>query len=260
MNGLRFVDSITDFFRSPKWLINLLLGGVCFLIPLVGPLVLMGWHVTIFYGRSRRESGETEYWRLPPTEWPKFDFAQFVTCLQRGLWPFLVALVLGFVLLPVMMLCLLPIILTVAMAKDGDPSDAAMIAAVVLSAGSGLLMVMLFNLLLAPFLLRAYGLQDFKAAFSFQWVRDYLGRMWKEQLLVALFSVAAGLALCLAGYLMLCVGVYFTMGIAMFSAAHLQRQLLDLYLQRGGEPLAPAPSLLDQPPPPPWSPPPLPPS
>lgn len=262
MNSLRFVDSITEFFRSPKWLPNLLLGGVCFLIPVVGPLVLMGWHASIFHGRRRRENGDADYWRLPPAEWPEFDFAQFGTHLQRGLWPFLVVLVAGIVLVPMVLLCMLPVFLVAITAQNGEPSDAAMVVAFMLSGGLWLVTMLVWNLFLAPFVLRAYVLQDFVAAFSLRWVRDYVSRMWKEMVLVLLFTTAVGLGFALVGYAMMCVGVYFTIGVAVFSATHLQRQMLDLYVQRGGEPLAPAPSLLDHPPtpPPPAVSPPLPPS
>lgn len=43
---MNYNSSISDFFTSPKWLPNMLLGAVTILIPLVGPLAIGGWHAT----------------------------------------------------------------------------------------------------------------------------------------------------------------------------------------------------------------------
>ena len=48
---MNYAASIFDFFRSPKWMTNLLFGGLCVLIPVVGPLVLLGWLMSGFWGR-----------------------------------------------------------------------------------------------------------------------------------------------------------------------------------------------------------------
>ena len=71
---MNYMASISDFFKSPKWLMNLLLGGVCCLIPIVGPLVLMGWLITGFWAREDQR----------PETFPDFDFNQFGKYLERG--------------------------------------------------------------------------------------------------------------------------------------------------------------------------------
>jgi len=88
------LTSITDFFESPKWMMNLLLAGVCFLIPIVGPMVVIGWLITGFWGRPDQS----------PRTFPDFDFNLFATYIERGLWPFLVGLVASLVLIPVVAL------------------------------------------------------------------------------------------------------------------------------------------------------------
>jgi hypothetical protein len=85
--------SISDYFKSPKWSTNLLLGGVCMLIPLAGPIVLGGWHITVLWARNDRSPGQI----------PEFDFSQFGKYLERGLWPFLVGFVVSLVILPIML-------------------------------------------------------------------------------------------------------------------------------------------------------------
>src|SRR6187455_3196366 len=85
---MNYTASISDFFKSPKWGMNLLLGGVCILIPLVGPLALGGWHITGFWARKDQD----------PAKFPDFDFNQFGKYLERGLWPFLAGVIVALVL------------------------------------------------------------------------------------------------------------------------------------------------------------------
>ena len=49
---MNYTASVSDFFKSPKWTMNLLLGGVCALIPFIGQIVLKGWLITGFWGRD----------------------------------------------------------------------------------------------------------------------------------------------------------------------------------------------------------------
>ena len=81
--AMNYTDSISDFFKSPHWAMNMVFGGLCMLIPIIGPIVLLGWLVTGFWGRQD-QSYET---------FPAFDFSHFGKYLERGLWPFLVLFV-----------------------------------------------------------------------------------------------------------------------------------------------------------------------
>ena len=64
---MNYAASVSDFFQSPKWMMNLLLGGLCVLIPILGPMVVLGWLVTGFWARP-----EENFAAFPP-----FDFSQF---------------------------------------------------------------------------------------------------------------------------------------------------------------------------------------
>src|ERR1041385_4085167 len=99
---MNYTASVSDYFKSPKWMMNTLLAGVCVFIPLVGPMVIKGWLLTGFWGRDDER----------PETFPDFDFNNFGKYLERGLWPFLVTLVsslvlafaMGILVFPVMML------------------------------------------------------------------------------------------------------------------------------------------------------------
>src|SRR4051812_39799171 len=91
---VNYTASISDFFKSLKRGTNLMLRAVRLLIPLVGSIVLNGCHTTIFWARKDQD----------PAKIPGFDFNHFVTYLERGLWPFLVGLVVSIVIVPFFMI------------------------------------------------------------------------------------------------------------------------------------------------------------
>ena len=92
---MKYLASITDFFKPQKWGMNMLLGAVCILIPMVGPIILNGWAITQLWSRGDDEN---------PSEYPPFDFQYFSKYLMRGLWPFLVQMASSLVITPIIMI------------------------------------------------------------------------------------------------------------------------------------------------------------
>jgi hypothetical protein len=244
---MNYTASVSDFFKSPKWMMNLLLAGVCGFIPIVGPMVIKGWLVTGFWGRDEGR----------PETFPEFDFNKFMTYLERGLWPFLVALVGSFAIVIVAAVVIVPIMVGfsfLAPANDsagGDAVAAIMLAFVVVAYLRDALAMML---LLTPLTVRAALMQDFAPAFSFGFLKRFLALTWKESLLASLFLAFAGLVSAFAGALLLCIGMYFAVGLISFCGEHLHKQLYRLYLSRGGDPVPVSLKLWDGPPPPPPAP------
>ena len=245
---MNYIASVTDFFKSPKWLPNLLLGGVCMLIPIVGPLVLMGWHIGALYGRSTPRDFAA---------YPDFDFSNFGKYLERGVWPFLVQLVVSLVLIPFMWVAMAaPMFFMLAFTSGGsgaggpqvEPSGLVVAGMVTLMIVGYTIGITLMILLSKPLMLRAIITQDFGAAFDLGFVKRFIVLTWKEQVLATLFLMVAGMILVIAGMMALCVGMYFAIGLLAFCTYHLDRQIYDLYLARGGEPVPLSPKLSDVPP------------
>lgn len=243
---MNYPSAITDFFKSPKWMMNLLLTGVCMLIPIVGPMVVQGWHIGGFWGRKdvRFET------------FPDFDFNQFGKYLERGLWPFLVTFVASIVMTPVLM-----IVLAVPMAisgffTHGDHGFIAGLIGMVFSMAGYLFCLAVIMLVTAPLMLKATLTQDFGAAFDFAFVKRFVGLVWKELLIGAVFMSIAGGLMGMVGSLLFCVGMYFAIALALFGWQHILWQVYQLYLARGGEPVPVSPKLdggSDLPPPAPMS-------
>jgi len=237
---MNYTASVSDFFKSPKWMMNMLLGGVCVLIPFIGQIVLKGWLITGFWGRA-----DDRY-----ENFPDFDFSNFGKYLERGLWPFLVTLVTSLVLGMAFAFVLLPLGMITSLVSGGSHDHSCV--------GAFMALIMMFVYfimvaaafcILSPLVLRASITQDFGQAFNFPFVKRFLGLVWKELLISSLFCVVVAAVLAGVGLLALCVGVYFATVLIYFSWMHLQKQLYALYLSRGGEPVPLSPKLHDYAPP-----------
>ena len=238
---MNYSASISDFFKSPKWAMNMLLGGLCVLIPVVGPIVIMGWLVIGFWGRE--DEGFEKF--------PAFDFNHFGKYLERGIWPFLVVLVATLAIMPVIFVLIVPMMLLESLVA-GPNGDSGGLAAVLI----GLVMFLLYLLfimttvlVMTPLKVRASLVQDFGKSFSLVFVKRFIALTWKESILVWLFMLVVSTGFMIAGMLACCIGIYFVMVPIYFAWTHLSKQLYALYLSRGGEPVMRSPKFTEGPPP-----------
>src|SRR5262245_22871749 len=174
---MRYFEAYRFYFDSPKWWLNLLLGAVCLLVPIAGPMVLMGWAFEVLE-RSPRQ------WR-PGSD---FDVNKLGTYIARGVWPFLVQLIIA---LPLGMLFVglwFALIMGTAITTNpqaGPPRfmfvgfPAYVIGIILLS--------VLVQIISLPMCLRAGLSQDFATAFKFSWAVEFIKRTWAEMLLAMLF-------------------------------------------------------------------------
>ena len=239
---MNYTASVGDYFKSPKWMMNTLLAGICVFIPFIGPIVIKGWLITGFWGREDER----------PETFPDFDFSNFGKYLERGLWPFLVTLVSGLVLAGVLCLFIVPIVLlTTAMIPTNNETAGGCAAAFlfVVMALFYVLLILGLMLVLTPLTLRASITQDFAQSFNFDFVKKFISLMWKEIIVSSLFLMAASIILVSLGAIVFCIGMYFATVPVYFCWVHLHKQLYALYLSRGGEPIPLSPALRDYPPP-----------
>lgn len=235
------LNSISDFFKSPKWGMNLLLGAVCILIPAIGTMILQGWHITGFW--ARRDDND-------PARFPPFDFENFAKYLERGLWPFLVAMAASLVLVPVIMVLILaPMMLMGSLGQHNPSGQQGFVIVFFLCLFIYLVVIALFSFLLTPLVLRASITQDFGQSFGLKFVRDFITLVWKEQLVSMLFMFAVYLVVMVITLITCYIGGIFSIPVVFYTWHHLQKQLYQLYLSRGGEALPVSPKLADMPPP-----------
>lgn len=230
---MKYVESFTDFFEQPNFLKNLLFGGLCMIVPVVGQMVLLGWLSQGFWVRQVQN----------PKTFPDFDINKIGFYLQRGLWPFLVAFVaLIGVWITSSIVLGIPAFILGLLTGGSD----------FLSAIVGLMMFLLSTalwlaafLILKPLKIRAIFAQDFVPSFDFVFIKRFLTLVWKEAVVSTLLIMVAGMILLPIGAIAVCVGMYVVAALIAFAVEHLDRQLYDLYLSRGGEPLPVSPLLIE---------------
>jgi hypothetical protein len=230
---MRYLDSITDFFRSPKWLPNLALGGLCIIIPLISYPVLYGWIVTGLITRR----GRTD------VVYDDFDFDHFGTYLQRGLWPFLSTIICSLVLTTLMLLGGLATAGLAAGAADlAQSENAGIVVGLIGGCGTVLLFLAVYPMTLASRIGAAIT-QSFSGGFSMPFLLSFYRKVGLEAIMTLFFFMAACVVLHLAGAMVMCVGIYAAAALCLFSALHFDEQLYQLYLQRGGQPLTTSPEI-----------------
>ena len=226
---MRYFDAYRFAFESPKWGIQLLIATVCQFVPIVGPMVLLGYLYSVVEAKHRHGANQ----------FPDFNFDRLGAYLSRGAWTFLAQLVST---LPAFIL-FIPVFIaifvsTAVVGQSGSRNPPGFVIPLVI-VGFLVFAIVMFavQFLSIPIVLKAGLSQDFAAAFSLQYIRDFLSRVWKEQILAMLFLMVTAPFVALAGLLLLIVGIYPAATVIGFAQVHLHYQLYELYLQRGGTPI-----------------------
>jgi len=240
---MNYTASVSDYFKSPAWVKNCLLGGVCVLIPVIGQLVLSGWLITGLWARGNDDN---------PATFPRFEFENFGKYLERGLWPFLVSLVASFLLVPFIMAMVFgSLFMSGAFSQHthhGNPETFPFLLMIVMFVVEPILIIG-FNFLLIPLMLRATITQDFKASFDFGFMKNFLSLVWKEMVGTCLFLMVLGIGMMIVTIITCYIGLFFAAPVVSYAWHHLQKQLYQAYLARGGQPVPLSAKLLDTPPP-----------
>lgn len=234
---MNYPASITDFFKANKWGMNMLLGAVCMLIPMIGPLILTGWVITQLWSRGDDEQ---------PSEYPPFDFQYFTKYLMRGLWSFLVQMAASVVVMPVIMV-LFFVFMFIAVPAMRD-NEAISILLMAFGFVIYFIIMLALNFIIVPLSISATLAQDFMPAFNFRFVRNFLTLVWKELLITGLFLFAVSIVMIIIAFCTCYIGAFALTPVITFAWQHLQKQLYLLHLSRGGMVLARSPKLSDLPP------------
>ena len=219
---MNYAAAFTDFFKHPKWVTSLLLAGVCCLIPIAGAMVVIGWLISGFWVRT-----ENSYETFPP-----FAFDNFGAKLERGLIPVVVGLVIG---IGGSIVLGIPLVI-VSFAAAATKSVAIIL---LVSFAMRIVTSVIVFTLMRPFTLRASLLQDFGKAFDFNYAKRFLSLMWKELLISSVILAILGIVI---GFVV-CIGWILGPPLFCFAWGHLDKQIYNLYLARGGEPMGLSPKL-----------------
>ena len=227
---IEYFAAFNYFFEHPDWVNTLLMGSICMLIPMLNGIILAGYRYEIVEMKLR----------FPQQLYPKFDFGRFSQYLTRGIWPFLIDLIVQMILVVPMLVVIYGSMIGIAIAVASDERLGIIVVAIVVP------LLILFviavslslSIVMVPLYLRAGLSQDFAQAFKFAWIKDFLAKVWLPTLLMNLFLMVTGGILGILGEMACFVGlipVVFLFGGPVVGHAHYQ--LYRLYLARGGEPI-----------------------
>jgi hypothetical protein len=233
---MEYMRAYHYIFENPNWLTTVLyigLLGLAAIIPGVGlilQLFFLGYQFEVLEMLLRTRG----------TKYPDFDFGRIGEYLGRGVWPFLVNLVASIVIVPVIYVALIVMVVMVGLAASVAGENAGPIVAILFGTVAFvvfLALVMALTMLLVPMILRAGLSQDFVAAFQFNWIIDFVKKMYIEMILTGLFLMATAMALGLLGFLACFIGIFAVVPILLLAQTHLLYQLYSIYLTRGGMPV-----------------------
>ena len=168
--------------------------------------------------------------------YPLFRFNRFIDYLSRGIWPFLIHLILVLPIIPLVVVAMMvAVMFGVAMNPRNNPGIIFVLIGGVIA--MEVLYLLLISLISIPMMFHAKftGRFDLKGAFRFTW--DF----WKK---VGFLALGTGIAylivsnlLSILGLLCCYVGAFVTVSLSELAGQHLMVQLYVIYLDRGGAPL-----------------------
>jgi len=240
---MNYTAAFKYIFDKPKWITNVLLGGVCHLIPVVGPIVFQGYQCEVIDARitpmgdgtlAPTEPGAPVNYQVPPAAYPDFDFSRFGEYLMRGLWPFLAVLVMMVPMVFMIFAVQISIFAAIALKVHGVVAALLILCGVVLY----LLITLLVPMAMTPVVLRAMLMRSFAAAFNFPFARDFFFRMFWRLLLNVIVTNIVMIPLMIGGLLLCLVGIYPAAAILGLFYADVLAQTYRDYLLRGGMTIA----------------------
>src|SRR5262245_21178829 len=251
---LEYMRAYQYIFENPNWTTTVLYLGLVALattIPGVNILVQL-----LVFGYQF----EAIDWllRTQGRGYPDFDFGRFGDYIGRGLWPFLINLIVTIVFFPVFYIgAIVAIVLVASLASAaGDQMGPVVAIGLGFVALVGFFALMLaFGLIITPMILRCGIAQDFGAAFAFDWIFDFVRKMWLEMVLAGLFLGLTGCVLSFLGMLACIVGLFFVIPLWLLAWMHIMYQLYVVYLARGGMAIPARPTYAQPPMGPPGQPP-----
>jgi hypothetical protein len=160
--------------------------------------------------------------------------------MKRGVWIFVIALTIQTLLQLPLQFGIQFGVMGMMMLFGADPRTGAIVAAIVIPLFILFMLTLALTLsvCLTPVFLRAGLTQDFAQIFNFSWIKDFIRKMWRETLLATMYMYIAAIPLFVLGLLVCGIGLYAAAIFAGLANAHLIWQLYEIYLERGGEPLA----------------------
>ena len=224
--SVSYMEAIRFPFVGPHAWTNILLLSASNMVPIVGPIVGLGYIFDTMEALFRQKR----------TYAPPMEVERLSEYLIRGAWLFVLQMIIGFVFVtPGLLVLFVSHMAAVALFAQGEE----MILAGTLLIGAGHLLYFVLmsaiGFLLTPMFIRVALTQDLNDAWDFAWQRSFIVRTWAEMLVVTLVLTFLSMAYAFLGMALFCVGIFFVIGVLYPTSIHLYYQLYLLFLARGGK-------------------------
>lgn len=228
---MKFSAAIGFPFRGSHAWANIGCMLVCFLIPIIGPIVADGYLV----GVKKRLIENIE------ADAPPFDFSRFTVYLQLGLPPFVTGLILMVIAMAGMIPLGLGLVLSIILLHDHTTWLVVAISTIMLGY---LAFSMAFGVAFVALVFKSAVEESYTAALDHVFLLSYVKRVgWLAlgtQLVMMVLTVPFMILACVPF-----VGAYVAMAMLTPIHAHIASQLYLAYVMRGGAPLSVKPEAVE---------------
>ena len=235
--GIDYRRALRYQLDDPEWWMTLLFVTLAMIVPLVGPIVAMGYQATVVEALAR--GGRN----APP---PRFDFGRLADYLLRGLRIFLVRLLMTLLVTPVLFVIILVGNLSGVLLFSQEQPATNLMGCMVMAVVALLFTAVIYGgmAVATPLSLQAAINPDLGGALDLAFVKDFLRRVGRQVIVSHLVLLLISLGAFLGGLLLCFIGIFPAMAVVMIVQAHIYGQLYALYLARGGRPIPTAPGVV----------------
>ncbi|MGL4423571.1 MAG: DUF4013 domain-containing protein [Gemmataceae bacterium] len=223
---MKYWLAFTFAWNKPKsGKMNILMMTLMLFIPIVGPIVLLGYRNTV--AEDLDDDPETKYHR-------DFKFEKFTDYLTRGVYQFVMQFVMQVVIGGGFYIVLLGGMMT---AQSQKWSPELLLIFVGICYLLFFLVILITTMFMWPMEMYASLNRKFQLGEGIRFTKTYLRTMWKETFLAIIVYMILSMVVVLIGALLCCVGMYPALSIMMMANGHILVQLYKSYVNQGGEPL-----------------------
>lgn len=221
------IDALRFPFSSQVGFGNIALALVLMIIPIVGPIVLIGWMAESHRRMARREG--------PPVL--SFRFNDFIDYLMAGLVPFAAQMCATFIAvfplsigMGVVAAMFIPMV-----ARGGEPPVILLVVMGLLFCVFMLFATLALMVIMTSLQIRGELTGNFERTFNPAGNWEFMKRRYKPIVGHFLLLGLLSMPLMLAGLIVFFVGIYFVAAALQFAQMHLRWQIYELDIRNGGE-------------------------
>ena len=206
---------------------NLLWGSLAListqLIPLVGQIVWFGYQAEVLDELERDPEIQAH---------PDFDINRFSEYIGRGIWVFLMQLIVGLFTAMLALIGVVPALIAAIQLREP----------LLILAGYAVMipMILIGTMFTWPLILHVQLSRGFRFGAAMKFTSSFLKKLWGQLLVTLIVHMLISGVLMIVGLFLLCIGIFPALVVQLMAQEHYMVQLYRIYLAEGGEPIGSA--------------------